>query len=59
LFVLGLSEVYYTDFVHGNFKIRPEIGFGMHAFKLTAGFNVSTIRNKDFKELQHANGQVT
>lgn len=58
-FVLGLGGVYYTDFDKGNFKIRPEIGIGMYPFKLSAGFNVSTIRNKDFKELQQAQGQVT
>jgi hypothetical protein len=58
-FVLGLGGVYYTDFDRGNFKIRPEIGIGMYPFKLTAGFNIPTIRNKEFKEIQRANGQVT
>ena len=58
-FVLSLGGVYYTDFDKGNFKIRPEIGIGMYPFKLSAGFNVPTIRNKDFKELQRAQGQVT
>ena len=57
--VLGLGGVYYTDFDHGNFKIRPEFGIGMHPFKLSAGLNIPTIRNKDFKEIQRANGQVT
>lgn len=57
--VLGLGSVYYTDFEQGNFKIRPEVGIGLYPFKLSAGFNIPTIRNKDFKELQRANGQVT
>ena len=58
-FVLGLGGIYYTDFNQGNFKIRPELGIGMYPFKLTAGFNIPTIRNKEFKEIQRAYGQVT
>lgn len=59
LMVLGLSAVYYSDLTHGNFKIRPEFGIGAAPFKLTAGFNVPTIGNKNFKELQRAQMQVT
>lgn len=58
-FVFGLAGVYYTDFDKGNFKIRPEIGVGMYRFKLSAGFNIPTIRNKDFEALQRSYGQVT
>lgn len=59
LMVLGLSGVYYSDFNHGNFKIRPEFGIGTAPFKLTVGFNIPTIGNKNFKELQRADIQVT
>ncbi|HEX2536460.1 MAG TPA: hypothetical protein VHK69_22110 [Chitinophagaceae bacterium] len=58
-FVLGLGGVYYTDFDQGNFKIRPEIGVGLYPFKLSAGLNIPTIRNRDFKPLQRSQGQVT
>jgi hypothetical protein len=57
--VLGLGGIYYTDFNYGNFKIRPEFGFGMYPFKLTAGFNIPTIQNKEFKKLQKSQGQIT
>lgn len=57
--VFGLAGVYYTDFKYGNFKIRPEVGIGMYPFKLSAGFNIPTIKNKSFKDIQHANGQIT
>jgi hypothetical protein len=58
-FVLGLGGIYYTDFEQGNFKIRPEVGFGLYPFKLTGGFNIPTICNKDFKELKRSQGQIT
>ena len=59
LFVLGLNVIYYTDFQKGNFKIRPELGIGAHPFKLTFGFNIPTIQNAKFKELQKSYGQIT
>ena len=58
-FVLGLGWIYYTDFEKGSFKIRPEIGIGLYPFKLTGGFNIPTLWNKDFKELRRSQEQVT
>ena len=58
-FVLGIGGIYYTDFTYGNFKIRPEFGIGMYPFKLAVGFNIPTIFNKDFQEIQRAYGQIT
>lgn len=52
LITLGISSIYYTDFHRGNFKIRPEFGFGFHAAKLTMGFNIPTIANADFFPLK-------
>ncbi len=59
LFVLGLNGIYYTDFEKGNFKIRPELGIGAHPFKLTFGYNIPTIQNSKFKEMQKSNLQIT
>lgn len=59
LMVLGISGVYYTDFNHSNFKIRPELGIGASPFKLTFGYNVPTINNKKFKALQRSGLQIT
>ncbi len=58
-FVAGMSTVYYTDFKQGNFKIRPEIGFGAYPFKLTMGYNIPTIFNKDFERVRRNNMQIT
>jgi hypothetical protein len=59
LFVLGASTVYYTDFEKGNLKIRPELGVGMHPFKLTVGYNIPTLWNKDFERMRYADLQIT
>lgn len=59
LFVAGINGIYYTDFDHGSFKIRPELGFGAYPFKLTVGYNIPTINNRDFKEIQNARFQVS
>ena len=59
LFDLGLSTIYYTDFIKGNFKIRPEFGFGMGRVRLVMGYNIPTISNKAFKELQNNKLQFT
>ena len=49
LVIFGLSTIYYTDFDHGNFKIRPELGIGAYPVKMSAGINIPTIHNADFK----------
>lgn len=49
---LGFSAVYYTDFRKGNLKLRPEMGIGIGGFRAVAGFNIPTIRNKDFLPLR-------
>ena len=59
LFDLGLAMIYYTDLKKGNFKIRPEFGFGMGALRLVAGYNIPTIDNKAFELLKKNNGQVS
>lgn len=59
LLVLGINGIYYTDFNRGNFKIRPELGFGAPPFKLTFGYNIPTISNAAFKELKSSKVQVT
>ncbi|HEX2631093.1 MAG TPA: hypothetical protein VHM26_18895 [Chitinophagaceae bacterium] len=59
LFDLGLAMVYYTDFKKGNFKLRPEMGFGMGPVRAVFGFNVPTIDNKAFEELSRHRAQVT
>lgn len=58
LFDAGLAMVCYTDFNHYNVKMRPELGVGMSRFRLVFGYNVPTINNKAFKELQKNNVQV-
>lgn len=59
LFDLGLSMIYYTDFNKGNFKIRPEFGAGMGKFRVVLGYNIPTIDNKAFKELQNNKLQIS
>jgi hypothetical protein len=59
LLTLGISSIYYTDFHRGNFKIRPEIGFGFHAAKLTMGLNIPTIANGDFFPLKSSLLQIS
>ena len=59
LFDLGLSMIYYTDFKKGNFKLRPEFGFGIGALRLVFGYNIPTINNKAFAELRKNNAQAT
>jgi len=59
LFDVGLAMIYYTDFKKGNFKIRPELGFGMGALRLVAGYNIPTIDNKAFELLKKNNGQIS
>ncbi len=56
---IGLAMIYYTDFDKGNLKIRPEFGWGMGRFRAICGFNIPTINNKVFKELQKNNIQVS
>ena len=58
-FVLGISTIYYTDFQYGNFKIRPEIGLGFYPFKLSFGYNIPTIYNKDFERVRRNDLQIT
>jgi hypothetical protein len=55
----GLAMIYYTDFKKGNFKLRPEIGFGMGPVRLVVGFNVPTINNKAFELLRQNNLQIS
>lgn len=45
---LGLNLIYYTDFEDSSLRFRPEIGFGIHPFKVLYGYNIP-IYNKDFK----------
>lgn len=52
LFDIGLAAVYYTDFERGNFKIRPEFGLGIGRFRAVMGYNIATINNRAFKDLQ-------
>ena len=59
LFDIGLSMIYYTDFKKGNFKVRPEFGFGIGALRMVLGYNIPTINNKAFPELRKNNAQVT
>ena len=59
LFALGLSTVYYTDFNRGNFKIRPELGLGFPATKLTFGLNIPTFGNADFPQLKSSLAQLS
>lgn len=59
LFSLGVSAIYYTDLHHGNFKIRPEFGFGAYPFRLVMGYNIPTISNASFEKLKRSDGQIT
>ncbi len=59
LLAVGVSMTYYTDFKKGNLKITPEFGFGIGGFKLAAGYNISTIGNKDFSIIEPANVVIT
>lgn len=59
MFDLGFSAVYYTDFRNGNFRLRPEFGIGFMGMRAVAGFNIPTIRNKDFYRLQKNYGQIS
>ena len=56
---LGFSAVFYTDFKYGNFKLRPEMGIGLGDFRAVIGFNIPTIRNRDFHRLQKNYGQIS
>jgi hypothetical protein len=56
---LGFAMVYYTDFKKGNFKLRPELGFGAGPVRAVFGFNIPTIDNKAFEELRRHRAQVT
>ncbi len=56
---LSLNVVYYTDFEYGNFKIRPEFGFGVGFLKAVVGYNIPTFWNKDFKRLRRADLQLS
>lgn len=58
LFDLGFSMIYYTDFKRGNFKLRPELGFGIGALRAVAGFNIPTIGNKVIEKLRKNNAQL-
>ncbi|HEX8314544.1 MAG TPA: hypothetical protein VF609_06115 [Flavisolibacter sp.] len=49
---VGLAVVYYTDLRAGNLKVRPEIGVGMARHRVVMGYNIPTIDNTAFKELQ-------
>lgn len=53
----GVSAVYYTDFQRGNFKLRPELGFGGGRLRFVGGYNIPTINNKAFEELRYNNWQ--
>jgi hypothetical protein len=55
----GMAAIYYTDFDRGNFKIRPELGLGMGRLRAVVGYNIPTINNKAFQELQRNNLQVS
>ena len=55
----GLSGVYYTDFRHGSFIIRPEFGLGLGRFRFAVGSNISTFSNEQFTEIKEAKGQFT
>jgi hypothetical protein len=55
----GLAVIYYTDFKKGNLKVRPELGFGIGAMRIVAGFNIPTINNKAFELLRRNNGQIS
>jgi hypothetical protein len=46
-FALGMNLIYYTDFTNGSLTVRPEIGFGVHAFKFVYGYNAQ-ISNPSF-----------
>jgi hypothetical protein len=59
LLEFGLSMTYYTDFKRGNLKITPELGLGANRFKLAAGYNIPTFRNKDFDALRYATTQFS
>jgi hypothetical protein len=59
LFDVGASAVYYTDFKRGNFKIRPELGFGAGRLRIVGGYNIPTINNKAFDELRRNNWQAS
>jgi hypothetical protein len=55
---VGMALVYYTDFTKGNFKIRPEFGWGMGSFRIAGGYNIPTINNKAFADLSNSKGQL-
>jgi hypothetical protein len=55
----GIAAIYYTDFDRGNFKIRPEAGVGMGRLRAVVGYNIATINNRAFKELQKNNMQIS
>lgn len=51
---LGLTMIYYTNFEGGALRFRPEIGFGLHRFKLVYGYNIA-LTNKEFEGINTDN----
>lgn len=47
---LGGSLIYYTDFDQGTLRLRPEIGMGIGAVKLTYGYNIP-LANRSFNRI--------
>ena len=56
---VGVCAIYYTDFQKGNFKIRPEFGFGGGRLRFVGGYNIPTINNKAFEELRNNSWQAS
>lgn len=57
-FSVGLSTIYYTNFTHGNFALKPEFGAGIRNFRLGVGFNFLPFRNESFTAVKRGSGQV-
>ena len=57
-FTSGLHLVYYTDFDRGNLKLRWDFGLGGRRLRVTMGFNIPTIYNRDFEQLRRQDAQL-
>ncbi len=55
----GIAAIYYTDFDRGNFKLRPEIGFGLNRVRAAFGYNIPTIDNRAFTRLEKHDFQIS
>jgi hypothetical protein len=45
---MGLSTIFDTDFEEASWRLRPEVGLGLDAFKVVYGYNF-VLTNREFK----------